>query len=220
MAQLNFLDIQRYFHLPLKEAAKELNVGESHLKKMCRKNKIDSWPYRKIRSLRINIAGLKNQLEQLEDNTNETIFKNNNEISYDSTIVASIIITAKTLSDNLINEIKSNQEKLRQLYEDPNMVFIQPTKKSELDELNDLKKRAKLNKELLLTECSTFFLEEPCSKFQKLHLHDNLDNHLKLPQIPNEIQSDKLFELMEKQAIIILTIEKKKKQLMINNQNV
>jgi hypothetical protein len=42
--------LKQYFHLPMVEAARSLNVCQSYLKKVCRRNNIDRWPYRKIQS--------------------------------------------------------------------------------------------------------------------------------------------------------------------------
>ena len=49
--QLSYADISKYFHLPIVEAAKEMNICTSLLKKVCRANGIQRWPYRKLKSL-------------------------------------------------------------------------------------------------------------------------------------------------------------------------
>jgi hypothetical protein len=46
-----YSDLQQYFHLPIVEAARLLNVCPSYLKKVCRRNNILRWPYRKIKSI-------------------------------------------------------------------------------------------------------------------------------------------------------------------------
>lgn len=43
--------ISRYFHVPLHQAAKHLNVGLSDFKLQCRDVGILRWPYRKLLSL-------------------------------------------------------------------------------------------------------------------------------------------------------------------------
>ncbi|CAL5018340.1 unnamed protein product [Urochloa decumbens] len=45
------VDIAQYFHLPIKEASKALEIGVSALKGKCRKYGIPRWPHRKIKSL-------------------------------------------------------------------------------------------------------------------------------------------------------------------------
>nr|GMC49875.1 protein RKD1-like [Ipomoea batatas] len=47
----NFDTISPLFHLPASQAAKELNVSEYKLTKMCKKLGVKRWPYRKLHSL-------------------------------------------------------------------------------------------------------------------------------------------------------------------------
>ena len=47
-----------YFHLPIVEVSKTLGICTTMLKKICRKNGISRWPYRKIRSIDKTIEGL------------------------------------------------------------------------------------------------------------------------------------------------------------------
>lgn len=44
-------EIQKHFRVPIAEAAKEMNVGLTLLKKRCRELNIGRWPHRKLRSL-------------------------------------------------------------------------------------------------------------------------------------------------------------------------
>lgn len=48
---IDYNTISRYFHLTLKTAAEEFKMCESNFKKICRKNGIKRWPYRKITSI-------------------------------------------------------------------------------------------------------------------------------------------------------------------------
>ncbi|XP_031106263.1 protein RKD4-like [Ipomoea triloba] len=43
--------ISKFFHLPAAQAARELNVSEDKLKRMCTKLGIKRWPYRKLQSM-------------------------------------------------------------------------------------------------------------------------------------------------------------------------
>ncbi|XP_019153284.1 PREDICTED: protein RKD1-like [Ipomoea nil] len=43
--------ISNYFYMPINQAAKELNVGLTQLKKRCRMLGIRRWPHRKLNSL-------------------------------------------------------------------------------------------------------------------------------------------------------------------------
>ncbi|KAM3319785.1 protein RKD4 [Capsicum chacoense] len=65
-------EIQRYFHLPITEAAKKLRVGLTVLKKRCRELNVMRWPHRKIKSLQTLIhsvkeMGLTSEVEMLEE---------------------------------------------------------------------------------------------------------------------------------------------------------
>ena len=44
-------ELCRYFHLTAEQAAKELNIGSTALKRYCRKAGFNRWPYRKLSSL-------------------------------------------------------------------------------------------------------------------------------------------------------------------------
>ena len=48
--------ISQYFYIPITQAAKELNVGLTLLKKRCRELGIRRWPHRKLMSLHISSA--------------------------------------------------------------------------------------------------------------------------------------------------------------------
>lgn len=41
-------EIRQYFNLPIREACKRLDIGETQLKKHCRKLGISVWPYRAV----------------------------------------------------------------------------------------------------------------------------------------------------------------------------
>ncbi|KAJ8621827.1 hypothetical protein MRB53_030356 [Persea americana] len=69
---IEFDDIKKYFYVPITQAAKELKVGLTVLKKRCRELGISRWPNRKmnsIRSLILNvkkIGGSGDKIERLE----------------------------------------------------------------------------------------------------------------------------------------------------------
>jgi len=50
--------ISEYFYMPISQAAKELNVGLTHLKKRCRDLGIQRWPHRKLMSLQTLIKNV------------------------------------------------------------------------------------------------------------------------------------------------------------------
>lgn len=50
-AKMQLEEIAKYFHLPLTEAAKELQICTSSLKAICRRYRIARWPQRKVFSL-------------------------------------------------------------------------------------------------------------------------------------------------------------------------
>ena len=51
--------ISQYFYMPITQAAKELNVGLTLLKKRCRELGIRRWPHRKLMSLQTLIRNVK-----------------------------------------------------------------------------------------------------------------------------------------------------------------
>lgn len=71
---LTFKLVSRYFHLPIVQAARELNVELTILKKKCRDLGIPRWPHRKMKSLQnlinnvevLKEAGKTNDDEQLK----------------------------------------------------------------------------------------------------------------------------------------------------------
>lgn len=46
--RLHLKDVANYVHLPITEAAKELQICPTALKKVCRKHGMLRWPYRKV----------------------------------------------------------------------------------------------------------------------------------------------------------------------------
>eukprot|EP00727_Mastigamoeba_balamuthi_P012547 m51a1_g7915 hypothetical protein (336) ;mRNA; r:208521-210261 len=59
--------LARYFHMPISQAAKELGVCTTMLKKMCRKNGVPRWPFRKIHSLDRMISNMEQTLRSSQD---------------------------------------------------------------------------------------------------------------------------------------------------------
>ena len=51
--------IQEYYYMPITQAAKELNVGLTLLKKRCRELGIGRWPHRKLMSIQTLIKNIK-----------------------------------------------------------------------------------------------------------------------------------------------------------------
>ncbi|KAJ4781241.1 Plant regulator RWP-RK family protein [Rhynchospora pubera] len=62
-AEMQQREIAKYFHLPLMEAAKELQICTSSLKAICRKHGISRWPQRKIKAMDNRISSLKKELK-------------------------------------------------------------------------------------------------------------------------------------------------------------
>ncbi|PON81253.1 RWP-RK domain containing protein [Trema orientale] len=67
VVELELDDIQKYFDVPIKEAAKGLRVGVTRLKKRCRELNIMRWPHRKLKSLKY----LLNNVKKMGLNSNE-----------------------------------------------------------------------------------------------------------------------------------------------------
>ncbi|CAJ1974412.1 unnamed protein product [Sphenostylis stenocarpa] len=56
---LEFEEIKKHFDVPINEAAKQMNVGLTMLKKRCRELNIMRWPHRKLKSLQLLIDNVK-----------------------------------------------------------------------------------------------------------------------------------------------------------------
>ncbi|DAZ98140.1 TPA: hypothetical protein N0F65_003126 [Lagenidium giganteum] len=54
-------ELQEYYHLPLKTAATRLGICEAALKRICRRNRIRKWPYRKLASVLRRMSDLQQQ---------------------------------------------------------------------------------------------------------------------------------------------------------------
>lgn len=63
-------DLRRFFHLPINEVAAQLGTCATALKKICRRNKINKWPFRQIRSITKSIQSL--EYATLNDSLTET----------------------------------------------------------------------------------------------------------------------------------------------------
>ncbi|XP_029128279.1 protein RKD3-like [Cajanus cajan] len=50
VAKMTLGDLSDYFHIPIKETAKLLEVSTSVVKKVCRKAELYRWPQRKVKS--------------------------------------------------------------------------------------------------------------------------------------------------------------------------
>ncbi|BAS80896.1 protein RKD1 [Oryza sativa Japonica Group] len=73
---LTFELVSQYFCLPIKQAAQELNVGLTLLKRRCRVLGIPRWPHRKVKSLETiikNVQELGMETGQDEDNTRNAV---------------------------------------------------------------------------------------------------------------------------------------------------
>ncbi|XP_058096313.1 protein RKD3-like [Magnolia sinica] len=55
---ISFKELSRYFYMPITQAAKEMNVGLTLLKKRCRELGIPRWPHRKMKSLQTLIKNV------------------------------------------------------------------------------------------------------------------------------------------------------------------
>ncbi|KAH7850324.1 hypothetical protein Vadar_031023 [Vaccinium darrowii] len=57
-------DLTGYFHLPLEEAAREIKVCSTVIKKICRKSDVKRWPHRKVKKIRKKISTLREFLNR------------------------------------------------------------------------------------------------------------------------------------------------------------
>ncbi|KAL8497145.1 hypothetical protein ACS0TY_020722 [Phlomoides rotata] len=68
-------DLVNYFHLPINDAAKELNICSSAIKSICRKENLPRWPYRKIKSIQKEISRKQQSLNSHDADERENASK-------------------------------------------------------------------------------------------------------------------------------------------------
>lgn len=68
VSDITFEELSKYFHLTINDAANQLSVCPTMLKKTCRQNGVDRWPYRKIKSIDSLIESLQ---KLIDDNKGE-----------------------------------------------------------------------------------------------------------------------------------------------------
>ncbi|OEL16340.1 hypothetical protein BAE44_0022641 [Dichanthelium oligosanthes] len=68
-------EITQYFHIPIREASKTLQIGVSILKRKCRKYGIPRWPHRKIKSLDSLIHDLEYVLDDEQEDAQQELQK-------------------------------------------------------------------------------------------------------------------------------------------------
>ncbi|USN50830.1 MAG: RWP-RK domain-containing protein [Myxococcales bacterium] len=119
--------LQDLFHLPLKDAARVLDVCETALKKEARKHEINKWPYRKIRSVDIQIVYYFSKFKEITSSYEKlkhltyitklqiikTVIKENPNVVYQNIMPKSELQSfSKKMSNNLASfkEFASNLE--------------------------------------------------------------------------------------------------------------
>ncbi|KAI8110897.1 hypothetical protein M9434_004471 [Picochlorum sp. BPE23] len=58
----SILELAQFFHLPINEAAKKLDICPTVLKKICRKHGLPRWPHRKLQSIERELVKLQELL--------------------------------------------------------------------------------------------------------------------------------------------------------------
>jgi hypothetical protein len=72
-SEISFEEIQKHFETPIKEAAMNLEISLTQLKRICREMDIPRWPYRKLFSIQNKIDELNLSLDGSDDLTKERI---------------------------------------------------------------------------------------------------------------------------------------------------
>jgi len=80
--QITFEELSKYFHLPVRQAAKNLNICSTILKRVSRSYGMERWPFRKLKSIDEQLAKVKslvgktdNEKREQEEETKRLIFK-------------------------------------------------------------------------------------------------------------------------------------------------
>lgn len=66
-ADFDLAELQQYYHLPLREAARRLGSCEAVIKRVCRRKQIQRWPYRQVSSKLIKIQHLCKYMAHVRD---------------------------------------------------------------------------------------------------------------------------------------------------------
>ncbi|CAH0476382.1 unnamed protein product [Peronospora belbahrii] len=66
-ADFELSELQKYYHLPLREAARRLGSCEAVVKRVCRRKQIQRWPYRQVSSKLIKIQHLCKYMAHVSD---------------------------------------------------------------------------------------------------------------------------------------------------------
>lgn len=66
-ADFDLAELQQYYHLPLREAARRLGSCEAVIKRVCRRKQIQRWPYRQVSSKLIKIQHLCKYMAHVKD---------------------------------------------------------------------------------------------------------------------------------------------------------
>uniref|UniRef100_A0AAV1UKJ9 RWP-RK domain-containing protein n=1 Tax=Peronospora matthiolae TaxID=2874970 RepID=A0AAV1UKJ9_9STRA len=66
-ADFELSELQKYYHLPLREAARRLGSCEAVVKRVCRRKHIQRWPYRQVSSKLIKIQHLCKYMAHVSD---------------------------------------------------------------------------------------------------------------------------------------------------------
>jgi hypothetical protein len=68
-------ELSQHFHLPEKAVARQLGVCLTSLKKICRQNGIQRWPYRKLKSLDKKISKIESALHNSAEDPSALLYK-------------------------------------------------------------------------------------------------------------------------------------------------
>ncbi|KAE9609312.1 hypothetical protein Lal_00020637 [Lupinus albus] len=66
IAKMNLSDLSDYFHMPIGEAARRLDLCVTAVKKVCRRGDLERWPHRKIKSVVKQIRVLRRSLNSAD----------------------------------------------------------------------------------------------------------------------------------------------------------
>uniref|UniRef100_A0ACD5V959 Uncharacterized protein n=1 Tax=Avena sativa TaxID=4498 RepID=A0ACD5V959_AVESA len=101
---LTFELVSQYFYLPITQAARELKVGLTALKKRCRELGIPRWPHRKMKSLQALISNVEVLQEAGKANDDEQL----------RAMVETLEQERRLLEQNPCVELKDKTKRLRQ----------------------------------------------------------------------------------------------------------
>ncbi|KAK1931316.1 Protein NLP2 [Phytophthora citrophthora] len=108
---INFDMLQPHFERPLQQAADSFGVCTTLLKKICRRNGISNWPYRKICGLRKSIASMTKQVNYFDGEQKRAYADQLEKLEHE---LQAFLRTGNELTEELLQQLKAEAAAAKQ----------------------------------------------------------------------------------------------------------